>query len=89
MILPIDDKCRVRGTEMCWQLERLKTYKTGKKAGTVEWTPYKYFGTLESALSEALQREIRTHPAATIPEAIEAVKTALAKYTAIFDQSVK
>jgi hypothetical protein len=64
-------------------------YKTGKKAGTVEWTPYKYFGTLESALSEALQREIRTHPASTIPEAIEAVKTALAKYTAIFDQSVK
>jgi hypothetical protein len=36
MIIPIDDKCRVKGTEMCWQLERLKEYKTGKKAGTVE-----------------------------------------------------
>ena len=89
MIIPIDDKYRVKGTEMCWQLERLKTYKTGKKAGTAEWAAHKYFTTLESALSEALQREIRTHPAATIPEAIEAVKTALAKYTAIFDQSVK
>ena len=89
MIIPIDEKCRIKGTEMCWQLERLKEYKTGKQAGTSEWRPEKYYPSLGSALSEALHREIRTHPAATIPEAIEAAKTALAKYTAIFDQSVK
>ena len=41
MIIPIDDKCRVKGTETCWQLERLKEYKTGKQAGTSEWRPEK------------------------------------------------
>ena len=88
MIIPIDDKTRVRGTEMCWQYERLKHYKTGKKAGQSEWRPEKYYGTLASALSEAAHREIRTDPAETIVEAIEAATRVLAKYTALFDASV-
>ena len=89
MIIPIDDKTRVRGTEMCWQFERRFVYKSGKREGEVEWKPEKYHGTLAQALSEAAHREIRTDPADTIPEAIEAATRIISKYTEIFDRAVK
>ena len=89
MIIQIDDKLRVRGTEMCWQVERPKLIKSGKDKGKVEWRPFKYHATLAHALSEAAHREIRTHPAETIVEAIEAATRIVAKYTEIFDQAVK
>ncbi len=89
MIIQIDEALRVRGTEMSWQLERLVISKVGKRVGQGTWTAEKYYSTLQSALSGALQREIRTHPAHTITEAIEAAESLCAKYTAIFDRGVE
>ena len=77
MIIPLDDITRIRGTKHCWQLESLK--KNG------EWRPFKYFTTMDSALHEAAQREIRIFPATGITEAIDACNRVTQKYAQIFD----
>ena len=76
MIIYIDAKTRIHGTSMCWQLER---QKHRKEKGLV-WEPYKYFATFRQALAAAGVKEIRTHPAHTLTEAIEAVSAIMQKY---------
>ena len=80
MIITIDDKTRIRGTEHCWQLEAAKPVKRA-----IEWRPFKYFTTMDKALREAAQREIRLAPATGITEAIEACNSVTEKYARIFD----
>ena len=75
MIIPIDEKTRIVGTSRAWELQRNRSYKGGKR-----WEPYKWFSTFRSALEEAVHREIRTHPANTLSEAIEAVSGVVQKY---------
>ena len=75
MIIPIDEKIRIVGTERAWQLQRNRNYKGGKR-----WEPYKWFTTFRSALEEAVHHEIRIHPASGITEAIEAVSGVIQKY---------
>ncbi len=76
MIIQIDEKTRIHGTSMCWQLER---QKHRKEKGPV-WAQYKYFATFGQALAAAGEEEIRTHPAHTLTEAIEAVSAITQKY---------
>ncbi len=80
MIITLSENHRIRGTETCWQLERLKQRK-----GKPKWKPYKYFATVDSALHSAAQREIRVYPANTLTEAFEAVNRLTHKYAQIFD----
>jgi len=80
MILQLNDKLRIRGTETCWQLERLRKIK-----GEPTWKPYKYFATVDSALHSAAQRELRIYPTQTLTEAFEAVSHLTQKYAQIFD----
>ena len=80
MIIPIDDKTRIRGTEQCWQLERIRVVK-----GETEWRPHKYFTSFAEALHEAAQHEIRTIPAIGFNQAIEACNHVTEKYARIFD----
>ena len=80
MIINIDDKTRVRGTELCWQIETLR-----KSKGVLIWKPIKYYTTFGMALREAAQREIRTAPAIGITEAIEACNRVTQKYSNLFD----
>ena len=80
MIIPLDDKLRIRGTEHCWQLEKLKKIKDAN-----EWRAFKYFTTMDNALHEAAQREIRVFPSNTLCEALAACRAVTAKYTQIFD----
>ena len=80
MIIPIDDKTRIRGTESCWQLEITKVVK-----GEVIWRPYKYFNSMDRALHEAAQREIRTFPATVLSDALAACNRVTQKYAQIFD----
>lgn len=83
MIIPIDDNWRIKGTSMCWQLEKKKKLKD-----SFEWKPQKYFASFEMALSEAAQREIREHPAVGIDAAIKAVEQVCARYGAQFDVEI-
>lgn len=78
MIIDIDDTTRVQGTKWCWQLE-----EWSEKRG---WRACKYFTTLRQALHSAAQREIRTDPATTLADALEAVERVTTKYAAVFDR---
>ena len=80
MIIPLDDKTRIRGTTECWQLEKRKNVK-----GRFEWRAFKYFTTMDNALHEAAQREIRIYPAQGIVEAIDGCNRVTQKYAQIFD----
>ncbi len=53
--------------------------KHRKEKGPV-WEPYKYFATFRQALAAAGEAEIRTHPAHTLTEAIEAASAITRKY---------
>ena len=75
MIIPIDEKTRIVGTKIAWELQKTRT-RDGKQT----WEPYKWFSTFRSALEEAVHREIRTHPAASLSEAIEAVSALVQRY---------
>ncbi len=75
MIVQLDPKTRIKGTERAWELQRIRTRK-----GELVWEPYKWFKSFGSALEEAVHREIRTHPAASLSEAIEAVSGLVQRY---------
>ena len=48
MIIQIDDDTRIKGTSRCWELQRRRNYRGGKR-----WEPYKWFSTFRQALDEA------------------------------------
>jgi len=53
MIIPIDHKTRLKGTEDSWNIEVLHTPKVEKEP---YWKPIKYYGTFSQALTSACQR---------------------------------
>ena len=75
MIVQLDSKTRIDGTERAWELQR-----PHKRKVKVTWEPHKWFNSFGSALEEAVHREIRTHPAASLSEAIEAVSGLVQRY---------
>lgn len=79
MIIPLNEKTRIRGTARCWQIEYL-----GQHDGEPHWEPKRYFLTFRQALERAADDEIRSHPARTIPDAIEAVSAISRKYGELF-----
>ncbi len=84
MIIPIDKKIRIRGTEHCWRLE-----KSVKRKGQPEWQPFKYFQTVAEAVGEACGREIRLHPATGLTDAIKAVDQIVTKYSKLLDDALE
>jgi len=75
MIIQLDSKTRIAGTNRAWELQRQRNYKGDKR-----WEPYKWFTTFRSTLEEAVHREIRIHPANGLSEAIEAVSGLVRRY---------
>ena len=83
MIIYLDDKTRICGTERCWQLEKSRMVK-----GQAKWEAFKYFSDLGQAVSEAGQREIRLHPATGLNEALQAIDTIAARYSKVLDDAL-
>ena len=83
MIIPLSKKIRVRGTADCWQLE-----KAVKRKGQTEWQAFKYFSGLGQAVSEACEREIRTHPANGLTDALRVIDTIAARYSKLLDDAL-
>ena len=81
LIIHLSEKLRIRGTDRAWQLESLKS--------DGEWRAFKYCTTMDGALHEAAQRDIRTDPAQGISEAIDACNRITQKYAQIFDGAGK
>ena len=75
MIVQLDPRTRIKGTERAWELQRARTRK-----GELTWEPYKWFQSFGSALDDAVHREIRIHPANGLSEAIEAVSGLVQRY---------
>lgn len=75
MIIQLDSKTRIVGTERAWELQHPRTRK-----GIEVWVPYKWFTSFGSALEAAVHREIRMHPANGLSEAIEAVSSLVHRY---------
>ena len=84
MIIPINNKLRIRGTEQTRQLERAVTRK-----GVQDWQSFKYFGSLSSAIGEACQREIRLHPATGLTDALQAVDKIATRYNKLLDDALE
>ena len=80
LIIHVSEKLRIRGTTECWQLEKRKKVKDH-----FEWRAFKYFTTMDSALHEAAQREIRNSEANGLAEALAACEAVTAKFANIFD----
>ena len=76
MIVQLDSKTRIKGTERAWELQHPRN-----RNGEESWEPYKWFTTFRSALEEAVHREIRLHPANGLSEAIDAVSSIVQRYT--------
>ncbi len=81
MIIPLDEGLRIRGTEQCWQLEKLKAVK-----GQDEWRAFKFFSSMDSAVHEAAQRDLRLFPTNGVSEAVAACGAVTSKYSKIFDE---
>ena len=82
MLLQIDDETRIRSTDRCWQVE----YRRNRR-GESQWSPKTYHRTLGEAVGEAVQREIRRHPADTLTDAVEAVDRITRKYERAIDDA--
>ena len=84
MILQIDPKTRIVGTERSWELQQAR-----KRNGKPSWEAYKWFTTFRYALEEAVHREIRLHPANGLSEAIEAVAEVVQRYEKLIPSEFK
>ncbi len=83
MIIPLSKKIRIRGTADCWQLEKSRLVK-----GQTRWTPFKYFSVLGQAVSAAVSREIRIHPANCLKDAITAINQIANRYDKLLDDAL-
>jgi len=75
MIIQLDSRTRIVGTDRAWELQRTRNYKGNKK-----WEAYKWFPSFRQALADAVHREIRIHPARTLADAIDGVADVVQKY---------
>jgi len=83
MIIPLSKDYRIRGTKHCWQLEKTRLVK-----GQTKWTPFKYFSDLGQAVSAAVRREIRLHPANSLNDALQAIDKITARYSKLLDEAL-
>ncbi len=82
MIIPLSKEYRIRGTADCWQLERSRLVKEQTR-----WTPFKYFSDLGQAVSAAVRREVRVHPANGLNDALQAIDEIAARYNKLLDDA--
>ena len=75
MIIQLDSRTRIVGTDRAWELQRTRNYKGNKR-----WEPYKWFPSFRQAVADAVHREIRLHPARTLADAIDGVADVVQKY---------
>ena len=83
MIITIDNRIRIKSTEYSWQVEYRR-----RKNGELFWQPKTYHSSFGQAVSAAVQREIRNHPASTVSEALKAVDAIGRKYNQAIEDAV-
>ncbi len=76
MKIKLSEDLRIMGTEHAWALQRRRVVK-----GEERWESFRWYPTFGSAVSDALHKDIRLHPATTLVEAIKAVSSLVHRYT--------
>jgi len=71
MILPIDDKWRIKSDAYCWAIQKRHGVN---KLGEPKWDGYRYYSTLGSAVHGLAELELMTSDATTLDEALNAVR---------------
>ena len=84
MIIQIDPKTRIVGTDRSWVLQQAR-----RRNGKPSWEAYKWFTTFRQALDEAVHHEIRIHPAHDLSESILAVADVVQKYEELIPSKYK
>ena len=76
MIIPINEKYRITTDSMNWRIEKLT-----KRKGEDEWRPFKYYGTLESAVNRLAEIMLMESDVVGLANALEEVKRVSAELT--------
>jgi hypothetical protein len=74
MIIPIDDKYRLKSDVDQWMIQKFTPTKKEPK----KWTSIKYFANPSNAVTELVQMRIRASDAETLVDALEDAKKATA-----------
>ena len=77
MIIPIDDKYRIKSDSNCWAIQSVTT----RKDGTLEWGSKLYYSSFSGALGGLYELKLRLSDAVGLVEAKLAAKQILAEMT--------
>ena len=80
MVIPLNDKLRILGGHVAWELQRRKTVK-----GVERWESFKWFTKLGHAMKEAGETEIRLSEGYSLADAIEAFSHVSHRYDLLLE----
>ncbi len=74
MILPIDDKWRIKSDAYCWHVQKyIGVRKSGKFKGWEEWKSVRYYKSLAQASYGLVELALMEGDTTTLAEALDAV----------------
>ena len=76
MILPIDEKWRIKSDPYCWHLQRHEGIRLNRQTGKPEdkWENKRHYQTLAQAVYGLAELELMTSDTKTLVEALDAVR---------------
>jgi len=76
MILPIDDKYRLKSDAYCWHVQKYHGLRPNRQTGEPEdkWVSERYYQSLSKAVHGLAELELMTSDATTLTEALNAVR---------------
>jgi len=75
MIIPIDEKWRIKSDKYCWHIQSYKGIPTsGKMKGQEHWHSERFYQTLGGAVFGLAELELMTGDTRTLEEALDAVQ---------------
>jgi len=76
VILPIDDKWRIKSDAYCWHVQKYHGLRPNRQTGKPEpfWKSERYYQSLSKAVHGLAELELMTSDATTLDEALNAVR---------------
>jgi len=77
MILPIDEKWRIKSDEYCWHIQYLKGMRKNRQTGELEenWVSRRYYQSISKAAHGLAELELMSGDTKTLAEALDAVRS--------------
>tara|TARA_R110000782_G_scaffold61706_1_gene127078 strand:- start:953 stop:1231 length:279 start_codon:yes stop_codon:yes gene_type:complete len=83
MIIPIDEKWRIRSDAYCWHVERIGAFNA--KTNKHRWRSLKYLSTLQRALAALARLQIMLHDSETLIDAIKFINETEKKFDKLLE----